>query len=109
MNEFLATNPGLDSRFTQRVEFPNYSTAELIQILEGMAAKDGYSLDDSARVRAAQWLDVAAAQAGGKFGNARTVRNLMGTMRRNLARRTIDFPDDSPELDIFSGPDVPDA
>ncbi|HEX4829691.1 MAG TPA: AAA family ATPase [Trebonia sp.] len=109
MEDFLDTNPGLASRFTERVEFPNYDSPELMQILEGMAVAEGFSLDASARARAWRWLNVARERDGDKFGNARTARNLLGIMRRHLAQRALDLPDDSPELDIFTGQDVPDA
>src|ERR1700674_746298 len=38
MRNFLKTNPGLDSRFSQTIDFPDYSTSELQQIFVRMAA-----------------------------------------------------------------------
>lgn len=39
--QLLATNPGLSSRFTTRVEFPSYSGAELLQIARVLLVTSG--------------------------------------------------------------------
>ena len=59
MEEFLATNPGLASRFTVRVEFPDYSGAELLQILLSMAAREEYQLTQAAEKKALAWFEAA--------------------------------------------------
>jgi SpoVK/Ycf46/Vps4 family AAA+-type ATPase len=109
MERFLAANPGLASRFGGRVEFPGYSGRELVTILAGMAAKEGFTLDAGAEAAALTWFDARRARDGADFGNARTARGLLGDMRHRLAERTMDLPDGSPELDIFTAQDVPDA
>ncbi|NUP63113.1 MAG: AAA family ATPase [Nonomuraea sp.] len=48
MDSFLATNPGLASRFNQRVAFPSYSPQELSQIAVLLAEKAGDSFDEQA-------------------------------------------------------------
>jgi SpoVK/Ycf46/Vps4 family AAA+-type ATPase len=109
MEQFLTANPGLASRFTERVEFPDYSGPELVTILAGMAAKENFTLDDGARARALAWFESARLREGANFGNARTARGLLAELRRRLAERTLDLPDGSPELDIFTAEDVPDG
>jgi len=107
MERFLDANPGLSSRFTERVEFPDYSSPELVTILAGMAAKEGFTLAEGTQAKALACFDATRRKEGAKFGNARTARGLLGEMRRRLADRTIDLPDGSPELDIFTAEDVP--
>ena len=107
MDRFLQANLGLASRFTERVDFPDYSGPELLAILTAMAAQEGFSLDAGAQAAALRWFDVARTREGANFGNARTARGLLGEMRRRLSERTEDLPDGSPELDIFVGEDVP--
>ena len=109
MERFLDANPGLSSRFTVRVQFPDYSSAELVTILAGMAAREGFTLDDGTRAKVLACFDATRRQEGAKFGNARTARGLLGEMRGRLADRTIDLPDGSPELDMFTAEDVPDV
>jgi SpoVK/Ycf46/Vps4 family AAA+-type ATPase len=48
MDAFLATNPGLASRFSQRVAFPSYSPGELSEIAVLLADKSGDRFDEAA-------------------------------------------------------------
>ena len=109
MDRFLQANPGLASRFTEHVEFPDYSGTELITILTGMAGQEGFTLDPGALAGAQRWFEIRRARDGADFGNARTARGLLGDMRRRLAERTVDLEDNHPELDIFTAEDVPDV
>ncbi|MFI6926303.1 AAA family ATPase [Nonomuraea spiralis] len=49
MDSFLATNPGLASRFNQRVAFPSYAPRELSQIAVLLAEKAGDTFDEQAQ------------------------------------------------------------
>ncbi|NUK69894.1 AAA family ATPase [Streptomyces lunaelactis] len=49
MDRLLATNPGLSSRFTTRVDFPSYRPLELTAIGEVLAAENGDVWDDEVR------------------------------------------------------------
>ncbi|WP_280722111.1 AAA family ATPase [Kitasatospora sp. MAA4] len=77
MNRLLATNPGLNSRFTTRVDFPSYRPAELTAIGSTLAARDGDGWDEDAaeelasicaHVVAEGWID--------DLGNGRFIRTL---------------------------------
>src|SRR5215470_7616317 len=48
MRGFLKSNPGLQSRFSREISFPDYSTDELVAITEKFAAESEYRLDESA-------------------------------------------------------------
>lgn len=48
MDTFLATNPGLASRFNQRVAFPSYSARELSEIAVLLADRSGDRFDEAA-------------------------------------------------------------
>ncbi|MFD2350138.1 AAA family ATPase [Nonomuraea ferruginea] len=48
MDAFLATNPGLSSRFNQRVAFPSYAPRELTEIAVLLAQQAGDRFDDDA-------------------------------------------------------------
>lgn len=76
MESFLSSNPGLQSRFSRTIDFPDYSPEELLQIFEIQAKTGGYILSDEARSLLAKWL-VTKAPIGTKgFGNGRFVRNI---------------------------------
>lgn len=74
MAELVATNPGFESRFPKTIRFPDYSDAELVEILTGQIAKGGYEADADALAAAEAWF--GAHPRGPGFGNGRLARNL---------------------------------
>jgi SpoVK/Ycf46/Vps4 family AAA+-type ATPase len=110
MEEFLATNPGLASRFTDRVSFPDYTSAELLQILRSMAAAEEYVLTPAAEKKALAWFEAQWRAQTGSFGNGRAARGLLERMEAMLGERMMAMPDaDDAELSTFREEDVPDA
>jgi stage V sporulation protein K len=74
MHRFLQSNPGLRSRFSREITFPDYSTDELVAITQKIAAEYEYTLDDEAVRVLGEILGGAARSEG--FGNARFARTL---------------------------------
>jgi stage V sporulation protein K len=74
MEQFLDSNPGLRSRFSREISFPDYSTDELVDITGTFAQANEYELGDDAREALRAILGGAARGAG--FGNARFARTL---------------------------------
>ncbi|MEV6396629.1 AAA family ATPase [Streptomyces sp. NPDC051907] len=77
MDRLLATNPGLSSRFTTRVDFPSYRPLELTAIGEVLAAENGDVWDEEVREELRSisghvvdqgWID--------ELGNGRFLRTL---------------------------------
>ncbi|GGX73306.1 AAA family ATPase [Streptomyces hiroshimensis] len=87
MDRLLDFNPGMRSRFTARVPFPEYALEDLVEILRRMAAADGYTLGEGVPGRAARWLRHTRQADPAGFGNARTVRGLLGAMEGRMAAR----------------------
>ena len=103
---FIRSNPGLRSRFTRYIDFPNYSTAELAQIFEAMAATAKVRLADGVVERVRARLDEATGVED--FGNARYVRSLFEQAYANMAARVVaDDAIDDAELDTMTGTDIP--
>ncbi len=77
MAGLLATNPGLVSRFTTRVDFPSYSAQELVLIARSVLAAQGDEPDDEA-VEVLGSLCTAVVDEGmaDTVGNARFAREL---------------------------------
>jgi stage V sporulation protein K len=75
MEDFLNFNPGLRSRFSNIVHFPDYTAKELVQIAQHMADAKDYKLDKEYQERLAGRMELE--RRAPKFGNARTVRNLI--------------------------------
>ena len=75
MREFLASNPGLSSRFNRFIEFPDYSAEELAAIFDGLMRKNEYVCSPETRDEMARRMAAARAGADEHFGNGRFVRN----------------------------------
>ena len=93
MHQFLASNPGLQSRFTRFIEFPDYSPDELLKILSDLASRQGYTLADDAFQRASDLLEHVYQQRGERFGNARLVRTMFERATVRLSDRLAQDPD----------------
>lgn len=106
MEEFLdKANTGLRSRIAKVIEFPDYSTDELLQILEGIAAGSHMRLAENAREKARQIFDQAR-QDSARFGNARFARNLFERSLIQHAALTKDLPKGDPELYVLHGEEI---
>ena len=106
MQKFLGANPGLASRFSIHVNFPDYSNAELLNILQAMARAEEYTLTPEAQDRALAWFAAQRAAYPGGFGNGRAVRGLLVQMEAKLgARVAADL--EANNLSTFTAQDVP--
>ena len=74
MQRFLASNPGLRSRFSREIVFPDYSSAELLAITDTFAQGNEYALSPGARTELQRIFE--AAKRGEGFGNARYARTI---------------------------------
>jgi SpoVK/Ycf46/Vps4 family AAA+-type ATPase len=74
METLIDANPGLASRFTRTIEFPDYTDAELLAIFALICERNGYHPDASAATALDELL--ATTPRGRGFGNARFVRNV---------------------------------
>jgi stage V sporulation protein K len=74
MRRFLEANPGLRSRFSREIDFPDYSTGELVAIFGRFAADAEYTLGDGAEDALRGVFE--RAERSESFGNARFARTL---------------------------------
>jgi stage V sporulation protein K len=85
MKRFIDSNPGLRSRFTMYIDFPDYNTDELVQIFETIAAQAkvrlGPGVTDAVHRLIADKVDEV------NFGNGRYVRSLFEEGYANMAAR----------------------
>ncbi|HYQ66234.1 right-handed parallel beta-helix repeat-containing protein [Actinophytocola sp.] len=85
MTRFLASNPGLASRFTRTVEFPNYSVDELVTITTALCRKHYYELTDDGLAALRQYFE--RVPRTDTFGNGRVARTLFEAMVNSQASR----------------------
>ncbi|MFF2141677.1 right-handed parallel beta-helix repeat-containing protein [Kitasatospora sp. NPDC058190] len=105
MDQFLASNPGMASRFSRTVEFPNYSADELVTIVEGLCGKHYYELDENALVALHRYFEDVPKSA--TFGNGRVARQVFEEMiNRQASRLASEPPDEDRELSRLTAADV---
>jgi stage V sporulation protein K len=74
MERFLDSNPGLRSRFSREINFPDYTTSELQEITRRFASEAEYRLTPDAQQALERIFN--SAQRGEGFGNARYARTI---------------------------------
>jgi hypothetical protein len=105
MGDLIDANPGLKSRFTRTIHFPDYTTDELVAIFELMGEDTDYHLDDAGRARLVEVIEAEPRSRG--FGNARFVRNVFEASVAYQAERlaAVEAPTDA-ELTTLTAADV---
>ncbi|WP_405291144.1 AAA family ATPase [Methanobrevibacter sp.] len=87
MQEFLQSNPGLQSRFNKFIFFEDYKPEELYNIFKLMCDENNLILDDKAdEFVKTHFIDVYN-NRGDNFANGREVRNLFENVLTNQANR----------------------
>ncbi len=76
MKRFIDSNPGLQSRFSRFIQFPDYSADELAKIFLLTAQKSQYVCNRDVRASLEQIMERAVTEKDKNFGNGRFVRNL---------------------------------
>jgi len=105
MATLIDANPGLKSRFSRTIHFPDYTSEELVAIFELMSAKAEYHLDEAAALRLAEVVHAEPRSRG--FGNARFARNVFEAAVSRQAERlaSVEHPTDD-QLRALSAADI---
>lgn len=97
MQAFLASNPGLRSRFNKFIHFEDYTAAELVGIFRALLLRSEFQLTVEATVRAQEVIEQIRQGADEHFGNGRVIRNLVERIQQEQANRLADISDLSRE------------
>ena len=99
MEMFLTANSGLASRFPNKVEFPDYTADELLDITTVLAKGKGYRLDESCTFPLLGYYKRRQALDSRTAGNGRLARNTLEKAIFNQSRRLVAEP--AAELDLI--------
>jgi SpoVK/Ycf46/Vps4 family AAA+-type ATPase len=106
MKTFLASNPGLPSRFKRTIHFPDYTPDELVQIFVKLAGDAGYEVADGARALVRDvFLEI---DDDTEFANARLARHLFEDAMGKQANRLVEAgTTDRAALVMLEAVDIP--
>lgn len=106
MENFIESNPGLKSRFNKYINFPDYSTDELVRIFRTFCKEYDYRLDRDAERKLKELIEKIEEDKEDDFANARTIRNLFEKVVTGQARRIAFEDPDKDELTRISAEDI---
>ena len=99
METFLTANSGLASRFPNKIEFPDYTADELLDITAVLAKGKGYRLAESCTFPLLGYYKRRQALDSRTAGNGRLARNTLEKAIFNQSRRLVAEP--AAELDLI--------
>jgi hypothetical protein len=108
MSNFIASNPGLRSRFNKFLNFVDYEPQDLAKIFELFCTKSGFKLTDRARLKLNTLFNTLFELRDETFGNARLARNVFEQTINHQANRIVMMPNVSNEvLSTIDACDIP--
>lgn len=90
MKQFFESNPGLKSRFNTFIQFEDYSSEELLRILDLMANKNDYRLDEGLKAVVKSYFDTQLQKKNENFANGRLARNVYDDLIIAHAKRIVE-------------------
>ena len=85
MDKFFHSNPGVRSRIAHHIDFPDYSSEELLEIAKLMLAEQSYRLSVDATKALLEYIQRRKTME--HFANARSIRNALDRARLRQANR----------------------
>ncbi len=89
MDYFLSLNPGLPSRFPISIDFPNYTTEQLLEIVRRMLAEREYELTPDGEFHVKEHIKKIRQEQEQTFSNGRYIRNIVEEAIRIQAVRLL--------------------
>ncbi|BET22567.1 AAA family ATPase [Solobacterium moorei] len=104
MDDFVHSNPGLESRFNRYIHFSDYSTEEMYNIFGSLCQKNQYELSEDATTAVKDYFSSVSIA---DIGNGRGARNLFERVVTQQAKRiSKNSESSSQELSVITETDV---
>ncbi len=94
MHDFIDSNPGLKSRFTQTIHFDDYTPDELTQIFLNLATAKSFTIDDATRDAIHREFEQLYLRRDKNFGNAREARRIFNEAVEKQSQRLVTLMND---------------
>ena len=89
MHDFIDTNPGLKSRFTQTIHFDDYTPDELTQIFMNLAAAKNFTISEDTKGTIHRQFEQLYLRRDKNFGNAREARRIFDETVERQSQRLV--------------------
>ncbi len=89
MHDFIDSNPGLKSRFTQTIHFDDYTPDELTQIFINLAKGKNFTVDEETRGAVHRQFEQLYLRRDKNFGNARDARRIFDQAVERQSQRLV--------------------
>ena len=89
MHNFIDSNPGLKSRFTQTIHFDDYNPDELTQIFVNLASAKSFVVDEDTRAAIHRQFEQLYLRRDKNFGNAREARRIFDEAVEKQSQRLV--------------------
>ena len=89
MHDFIDTNPGLKSRFTQTIHFDDYTPDQLTEIFVNLAKNKSFTVDEETQAAVHREFEQLYLRRDKNFGNAREARRMFDQAVERQSQRLV--------------------